>query len=98
MLSVVFRYWLAPRLRVPAALGVIKNARKDTKTRSLCPPSGGDFVPPSCADRAQFLRFSVLQKLYAIKKLEVQGHASADCTKPRSARPGSARPRSAVMI
>src|SRR5215472_7639890 len=141
MLSAVFRYWLAPRSRVPATLGVTKNARKDTKTRSLCPPSGGDlmppsaqnreaffallcaiksfrllapwycmheifsrhgmsrppsggdFVPPSCADRAHFLRFSVLQKALRYKKLEVRGLASADCSKPRSARPGSDDPR-----
>src|SRR5262245_50255994 len=56
----------------------------------LDPPSGGDFVPPSCADRAHFLRFSVLQKALRYKKLEVRGLASADCSKPRSARPGSA--------
>ena len=41
-------------------------------TKCLDPPSGGDFVPPSCPDRAHFVRFSVLQKAVRYKKLEVR--------------------------
>ena len=39
---------------------------------------------------AFFCAFLCYKKLYAYKKLEVRELASADCSKPRSARPGSA--------